>query len=720
MAEVLAELVAKITADATELKKALSESEKDIKGLGKTTDKETKSIKDSFLAIGKVATVVGVAITAAMTKMVMSFTKVGSELYDLSLKTGVSVEALAGLKYAAEQNGATLGTIEMAIRGVAIAMSGLKENTDEQVKAFGKVGLSLKDLQGLNPEEQFIRLANAVAQVSDPFDKLTIATTFFGRSGRDMLPMLSEGADGLKRYMEQGVKASSWTTEMATLADKLGDSFGTLGTTMGGLTNTIVSSLAPALKDLSDELTGIVGKITEWVKLNPSLTKAITLATGLMGVLSAVIGLAAIAVKVFGAAAMITFGGWILLAGLIVAAIVLIIDIFNKAGIASKKLNDENKAVFDKMSKDIEAFYAKKRTLAEDATNKAILAIQKEYGVSKDLSKSLIDQAYEVRDARLKAIDDEERKATDAYNKRLSQIEDEYRLSLSKEERALQDQIDAIDAQTEAEDIAARIRELKDRISQSTGEERLRAEADLARYLLLQTREAEKDALRAKIQELRDGTSEIALALQSQRDAAIEAANAALKATLDNWAIEKAAAEIKLADTIKGYETDRDAKIKAEGVKLENVLKNIAKEEAALKTSLADRLAEATTYQLNLESILHDITQTITTNYVTTYSGSGGGGGGGGGGAPPGWGPGPWEPGFTPAAHGGIVTQPTLALVGEAGAEAIIPLNEGLGGITINFTQPVFFDREDTMNRFIDKISRSLDRKYRLGGRSLV
>jgi phage-related minor tail protein len=37
-------------------------------------------------------------------------------------------------------------------------------------------------------------------------------------------------------------------------------------------------------------------------------------------------------------------------------------------------------------------------------------------------------------------------------------------------------------------------------------------------------------------------------------------------------------------------------------------------------------------------------------------------------------------------ANGGIVTSPTLALIGEAGPEAVVPLNRagGVGGVTIN------------------------------------
>jgi hypothetical protein len=50
---------------------------------------------------------------------------------------------------------------------------------------------------------------------------------------------------------------------------------------------------------------------------------------------------------------------------------------------------------------------------------------------------------------------------------------------------------------------------------------------------------------------------------------------------------------------------------------------------------------------------------------------------------------------ITPFAEGGIVTRPTLGLVGEAGPEAIIPLSKtgSLAGITINISGNTFLDR---------------------------
>ena len=47
-------------------------------------------------------------------------------------------------------------------------------------------------------------------------------------------------------------------------------------------------------------------------------------------------------------------------------------------------------------------------------------------------------------------------------------------------------------------------------------------------------------------------------------------------------------------------------------------------------------------------------------------------------------------------AAGGIVTQPTLAVVGESGPEAVVPLNEGYGNITINVTVQAGGSGEET------------------------
>jgi len=60
----------------------------------------------------------------------------------------------------------------------------------------------------------------------------------------------------------------------------------------------------------------------------------------------------------------------------------------------------------------------------------------------------------------------------------------------------------------------------------------------------------------------------------------------------------------------------------------------------------------------------------------------------------------------------GPIGAPQMAIV--HGGETIIPANESMGNVILNISGPLFMEREDQMNQFVDKISKTLDRKYRL------
>lgn len=73
--------------------------------------------------------------------------------------------------------------------------------------------------------------------------------------------------------------------------------------------------------------------------------------------------------------------------------------------------------------------------------------------------------------------------------------------------------------------------------------------------------------------------------------------------------------------------------------------------------------------------------------------------------------------GFLGLQHGGIVTRPTLAMVGEAGAEAVIPLSRlggaGVGGITINL-QGDFYTTAEVAERWANEIARIIKFQIKL------
>lgn len=65
-------------------------------------------------------------------------------------------------------------------------------------------------------------------------------------------------------------------------------------------------------------------------------------------------------------------------------------------------------------------------------------------------------------------------------------------------------------------------------------------------------------------------------------------------------------------------------------------------------------------------------------------------------------------------ANGGIVNSPTIAMIGEAGPEAVIPLSKmgNMGGTTININSPTVRDDRD-IKKLADDVSRELQRDAR-------
>ena len=271
--------------------------------------------------------------------------------------------------------------------------------------------------------------------------------------------------------------------------------------------------------------------------------------------------------------------------------------------------------------------------------------------VLKDTAREEIRLVEDARDARLDAFDAVADKARETHRERIKQIEDEYRLSLSDIERGIQDQIDAIDNLTETEDDAERERqdlkrvaELKAAIAEEgDADRRAKLEEQLTdqlarieRWHLLQSRDAQKDALREELQGVRDGTDVRAIELAKQRDQKIAAAEEERERHLGELKQERKDIEEHYANLLEEAEQQvTDINAAYEGLK--------------------------TSYEIE-----------IVTYHKDVYEGEGaapsGVGGGGGGPAP------------TPMLAGGIAMRETIARIGENAPrvpELILPLDSG-------------------------------------------
>ncbi len=212
---------------------------------------------------------IGVAAVTSLLGAARMFATVGDDLEEMSQRTGVSVEALSELGFAADIAGSDLETLETGIKHMQRAIVEAAGGSESAQQALAKLGVSAADLAGLSPDEQFKRMADGIARIEDPALRVAVAMQIFGRSGTKLIPLLAEGASGIEALQEQARRLGlTISAETAHDAAELNDALDSLWRVVRQGVFTIGSALAPTLKELAERITRIIVTATDWIKRN--------------------------------------------------------------------------------------------------------------------------------------------------------------------------------------------------------------------------------------------------------------------------------------------------------------------------------------------------------------------------------------------------------------------------------------------------------------------
>jgi hypothetical protein len=74
---------------------------------------------------------------------------------------------------------------------------------------------------GSDPEEALMAIADKMAEIEDPAIRAKVATDAFGKSGAKLIPILKEGADGVRKLSEEWGKLSDAEIDELDQADKV-------------------------------------------------------------------------------------------------------------------------------------------------------------------------------------------------------------------------------------------------------------------------------------------------------------------------------------------------------------------------------------------------------------------------------------------------------------------------------------------------------------------
>ena len=264
-------------------------------------------------------TFVVAGLVAGLGKLTIDTAKSADEIDVMSKTSGLTVQQIQEFNSVAELLDVKTETITGSITKMEKAMNSSKDKTSDQAKAFKELHVSTTDSHGalLDINSVFFKSIDALGGVKNETERDVLAMTIFGKSAKELNPLILEGSKGLeeltKKAHESGTVMSDETIKGFTGLD---DSLKEMNEHFKGVKDQLAQILLPVIKGLVDIIKSIPAPVLEtiavlggfilvvgaigaaWTALAPILTGAVAAIAALAGpvgiVILAVVALVAI------------------------------------------------------------------------------------------------------------------------------------------------------------------------------------------------------------------------------------------------------------------------------------------------------------------------------------------------------------------------------------------------------------------------------------------
>ena len=266
-----------------------------------------QSISQDLDQVSTKAALAGGAITAMLTKSALAGAQLGDEIAKASKRTGISVEELSKLRYAAGQQDVAFGELTNGLRFLARNMDNASKGMKESKEAFDALGISVTDADGeLRPVgEVLLEVADGMKRTTNQTERTALAMAVFGRSGAQMLPFIQEGSGSIEELTERAEKLGLvMSEETAAAAEEFGDRWSDMKEQLLQFSVVVTEELLPVLRDIEEPMTAALDAFREFNEAHPGLIENVAkLGAALLVVAGAAKGI--VAIKGIGA----TFAG---------------------------------------------------------------------------------------------------------------------------------------------------------------------------------------------------------------------------------------------------------------------------------------------------------------------------------------------------------------------------------------------------------------------------
>lgn len=270
MARTIEDLVIQLKADATQLDRELKRADGTVRSSAASMRRSFQdagtgltALRTGLAAIGAGAAIGGLVKIGREVREALAF---GGELDDASKKIGVAVESLQELRFAAQDFGVEAGSLDTALTRLSKKIGDAAAGNEKATKLFETLGISVKDAAGaIRPTEDILGdIADRIASIEDPATRVKAAMELFGKSGAQLVPLLSQGSQAIREMREEAQATGAvLDEELIAKADLLDDQLTQLSTVIKVQFSEALIAIGPLLVSMARGLAEIAMKAAD-------------------------------------------------------------------------------------------------------------------------------------------------------------------------------------------------------------------------------------------------------------------------------------------------------------------------------------------------------------------------------------------------------------------------------------------------------------------------
>lgn len=253
-------LAVKLTADTRKFSSGMNRASGQTRSFAATVGGSMSKVVASFGALtGLVAAGGAVALFTNQMQRLDDVGKTASKL-------GIATEELTRLQFAGEQTGVAINTTNMALQRMTRRVSEAAMGTGEAKDAIKELGLDAAALNDMGPAKAFRAIADAMAKVEKPADRVRLAMKLFDSEGVALVNTLSGGSAALDEFAKTSDRLGNTVSgKAAKSAEDFNDAINELKVAIGGVVAGLATALTPALKAFIGTVTTVVSGVNSLV-----------------------------------------------------------------------------------------------------------------------------------------------------------------------------------------------------------------------------------------------------------------------------------------------------------------------------------------------------------------------------------------------------------------------------------------------------------------------